>query len=68
MSRGIHQALRSLVDGKALDIVRGVERGNGFEAWQKLWAEYRPHTAGHKVSLLEAAMEDHPKTGEGFST
>ena len=69
MSRGVHQALSSMVDGKALDIVKSVaDRGNGFERWRRLWAEYRPHTAGRKVSLLEAVMEDVPRTGEDFST
>ena len=34
VSRGIMQALRALVEGKALNIVKGVaESGNGFEAW-----------------------------------
>ena len=33
VSRGIMQALKALVDGKALNIVKGVsESGNGFEA------------------------------------
>ena len=37
MAKGIMQALRSMVDGKALDIVKSVtEKGNGFEAWRRL--------------------------------
>lgn len=69
MAKGVNQALRGLVEGKALDIVKSVEeRGNGFEAWRRLWAEYRPQTAGRKVSLVEAVMEDRPKEGEDFST
>ena len=33
VSKGIMQALKALVDGKALNIVKGVsESGNGFEA------------------------------------
>ena len=69
MSKGIMQALRSLVDGKALDIVKSVtEKGNGFEAWRRLWHEYRPHTAGRKATMLEAVMEDKPLAGEDFGT
>ena len=69
MAQGIMQALRSLVDGKALDIVKSVaEKGNGFEAWRWLWREYRPHTAGRKVAMLEAVMEDRPQAGEDFGT
>ena len=37
MAKGVMQALHSLVDGKALDIVKSVaEKGNGFEAWGRL--------------------------------
>ena len=69
MAKGVDQALRGLVEGKALDIVRSVEeKGNGFEAWRRFWAECRPQTAGRKVSLVEAVMEDRPKEGEGLST
>ena len=69
MAKGVNQALRCLVEGKELDIVKSVEeKGNGFEAWRRLWAEYRPQTAGRKVSLVEAVMEDRPKEGEDFST
>ena len=68
MSKGVMQALRSLVDGKALDIVKSVPAGNGFEAWRRLFAEYKPQTAGRKVSMLEAVMEDRQRDGEDFST
>ena len=54
MAQGVAQALKSMVDGKALDIVKSVvERSNGFEMWRRLWAEYRPQSAGRKVCLLE---------------
>ena len=67
MAKGVNQALRGLVEGKALDIAKSVEeKGNGFEAWRRLWAEYRPQTAGRKVSLVEAVMQDRPKEGEDF--
>ena len=47
VSRGIMQALRAMVDGKALNIVKSVqESGNGFEAWRRLFREYRPKPAG----------------------
>lgn len=46
MAAGVSQALKSLVDGRALDICRQVEpKMNGFECWRRLWAEYRPQTA-----------------------
>ena len=50
MAKGIHQSLRSLVEGKALNIVKSVRDGNGFEVWRRLWAEYRPNVAGRKIS------------------
>ncbi len=63
MAKGVMQALRSLVDGKALDIVKSVaEKGDGFEAWRRLWAEYRPHTAGRKATIQEAAWKTSPRT------
>ena len=68
MGKGIMQALRALVDGKALDIVKSVmEKGNGFEAWRRLWREYRPHAAGRKVTMLEAVTEDRFRDGEDFN-
>jgi len=60
----MYQALN--VPGKALNIVKQVERGNGFEAWRRLWSEYRPNIAGRKVNLLERVMEDKPGPGEDF--
>ena len=40
MAQGVAQALKSLVDGKALDIVKSVpEKSNGFEMWRRLCAE-----------------------------
>jgi hypothetical protein len=58
-----------LVSGKALDIVKAVgKKTNCFEMWRRLWLEHRPHTAGRKVSLIEAAMEDKPRPGEEYAT
>ncbi len=69
IAKGIMQALRSLVDGKALDIVKSSqEKGNGFDAWRRLRAEYRSHLAGRKMTMLEAVMERRPRDGEDFST
>ena len=66
---GVAQALKSMVDGKALAIVKFVpDKSNGFEMWRRLWAEYRPRSAGWKVCLLESVMDDRPKEGEDFST
>ena len=56
MAKGIHQSLRIPVEGKALNIVKSVRDGNGFEVWRRLWAEYRPNVAGRKTSLLENVM------------
>ncbi len=67
MSRSVLQALKNLTDGKALSIIKQVEKGNGFEAWRRLWAEYRPNIAGRKVSLLEQVMVTKPAEGESFS-
>ena len=69
MAQGVAQALKSMVNGKALDIVKSVpDKSNGFEMWRRLWAEYRPQSAARKVCLLESVMDDRPKDGETFST
>ena len=68
MAKGIHQSLRSLVEGKTLNIVKSVRDGNSFEVWRRLWAEYRPNVAGRKISLLENVMNSSPKPSEEFST
>ena len=69
VAQGVAQALKSMVDGKALDIVKSVpEKQNGFEMWRRLFAEYRPQSAGRKVCLLESVMDGRPKDGEDFST
>ena len=67
-SKGVMQALRCLCSGKALDIIEAVpDRGGGFEAWRRLWGEYRPSTSGRKASMMESIMEDRPKPGEKLS-
>lgn len=68
MAKGIHQSLCSLVDGKALNIVKSVRDNNGFEVWRRMYAEYRPNIAGSKISLLEAVMNATIKQGDDFST
>ena len=68
IARGIAMSLKSLVSGKALDIIKAVEqKTNGFEMWRRLHLEYKPHTSSRTVSLLEAVMEDKPRGTEDFS-
>ena len=67
VAQGVAQALKSVVDGKALDIVQSVpDKQNGFELWGRLFAECRPQSAGRKVSLLESVMDDRPQDGKDF--
>ena len=68
VAKAVSLALKTMTGGKALNIVKQVERGNGFEAWRRLWSEYRPNIAGRKVNLLERVMEDKPASGEDFSS
>ena len=69
MAQGVAQALKSMVDGKALDIVKSVpDKSNGFEMWRRLWAQHTPQSAGWKGCLLESVMDDRPKDGGDFST
>ena len=59
MAQGVAQALKSMVDGKALGIVKSVpDKSTGFEMWRRLWAEYRPQSVGSKVSLLASVIDD----------
>jgi len=68
VAKAVSLALKTTTGGKALNIVKQVERGNGFEAWRRLWSEYRPNIAGRKINLLERVMEDKPASGEDFSS
>jgi len=70
MSKGIARAFRSLVEGKALSIVKNVDknqRENGFLMWRLLMEEYKPGTAIRKVSMLENLLEEKPLPGESFA-
>ena len=67
ISNGVDRYLKSVVRGKVLSIVLKVEEpGNGFEAWRRLYLEYRPRHAGRKVTMLEAVLHDAPQAGEDF--
>ena len=57
MARGIASALKALIGGKALTLVRHLpERMNGFEMWRILAREYRPDTAARKFGMLERVV------------
>ncbi len=68
MACGTAMSLKSMVGGKALDIIKaGENHNNGFEMWRRLHVEHKPHTSSHTASLLEVVMIDKPDSSEDFS-
>jgi hypothetical protein len=50
-----HYLINSL-QGKALSMLRSVDRSNGFEAWRKLCLHYQPQVVGRHMSVLTGLM------------
>ena len=52
MTRTLYHVLVSSLDGKALAVIRGVERGNGLLAWRALCTEYEPRSGTRLAAML----------------
>ena len=48
----LYHLLVQLCKGKARNIARGVEEGNGFKLWRALLREYEPDAAGRHQGML----------------
>eukprot|EP00959_Pyramimonas_sp_CCMP1952_P038781 811980-Pyramimonas_sp.AAC.1 len=48
MSSNMYTVLASLVEGEALDILKNVPDGRGFEAWRRLVKNFDPQSAGRR--------------------
>ena len=64
IAEGITRMLTSMVGGRALNIIKSnpVPK-NGFEAWRRLFAEYKPLTGSRRMSLIEAVIDSRPAAG-----
>ena len=51
-SAQVYYTLATLVRGKALDVAKKAENGNGYEAWRLLIAEYEPRSKGRWGGML----------------
>ena len=52
-------------EGEALTAIRGVQRGNGVEAWRKLLSEYRPSSATQALGyMVEIVCLPHAKDSD----
>eukprot|EP00975_Prorocentrum_lima_P006899 1483202-Prorocentrum_lima.AAC.1 len=52
----LFNALAQNCRGKALNVVRRSERGNGFQAWAMLVREYQPDLAGRHTAILMSLL------------
>ena len=56
VGRSLYHLLASTTKGMALSIVKLVDRGNGFEALRRLYAEYRPKINEEHGALLQQIL------------
>ena len=53
--------------GSALQVVKGVEKNNGFEAWRRMFQRQEPAAGGRLLSMMAKIMEPvFPSTIEGW--
>jgi hypothetical protein len=56
VGRSLYHLLVSTTKGTALSIVRLTERGNGFEAFQRLMVEFRPRLSEEHGTMLQMIL------------
>mmetsp|Transcript_7726 Transcript_7726/g.16003 ORF Transcript_7726/g.16003 Transcript_7726/m.16003 type:complete len:130 (+) Transcript_7726:1-390(+) len=52
--------------GRAMTVIMGVERHNGYKAWQQVVREYEPRLAGRHANMLAALIALEWKEGSDF--
>ncbi len=52
VAKSLYHFLVQTVDGRALQLIHLVQRGNGLEAWRVLCLEYQPAVGGRYASML----------------
>jgi hypothetical protein len=56
MAEELYEVLYQMMDGQALDSVKGVANGDGLAAWQKLHRAYNPKTIARIMSKTMAVV------------
>ncbi len=66
-ARQLYYILALQCNGSALQVVKGVEKNNGFEAWRRMFQRHEPAAGGRHLSMMEKIMEPvFPNTIEGW--
>ena len=52
VAKSLYHFLLQTVDGRALQLIHLVQRGNGLEAWRVLCREYQPAVGGRFANML----------------
>ena len=55
-ARKLYVILSSVLKGRPLAILRGVEERNGFECWRQLTCQFSPRTRSRSLAMLSAIM------------
>ena len=66
-ARQLYYILALQCNGSALQVVKGVEKNNGFEAWRRMFQRHEPAAGGRHLSNMSKIMEPiFPSTIEGW--
>ena len=52
VAKSLYHFLVQTVDGRAVELIHLVQRGNGLEAWRVLCREYKPAAGGRFAKML----------------
>ena len=64
--RTVYHTFVNCLEGRALQLLKSIEPGNGFVAWKKLNEYYAPATAGRFMSVLSGLMAVQFRNPETF--
>ena len=56
LARLVYNVLAQVCTGRALSVVRNVERGNGLECWRRLVREYEPASGARWSAMLAGIL------------
>ena len=66
-ARQLYYILALQCSGSALQVVKGVEKNNGFEAWRRMFQRHEPAAGGRHLSMMSKIMEPvFPSNTEGW--
>ncbi len=56
-ARRLYYILVLQCNGSALQVAKGVEKNNGFEAWRRMLQRHEPAAGGRHLSMMSKIME-----------